>query len=132
MSVSLLLITHAGVGEALVRTARLIVGNGLAAEIAVVEVAPDADIPALRRNAHRLMMEMSGEGVLIMTDMYGSSPANLAVSLATLPRVAVVTGLNLPMLVRALNYAELPLSQIVNKAVEGGLRSIFIAAPSTA
>ena len=132
MTVSVLLITHTGIGDALVKTARIILGGRLPAEIAVVEVAADADLVELRRHAHQRIRELPGEGVLVMTDMYGSTPSNLAVSLATLPEVSVVTGVNLPMLVRALNYAHLALPQIVDKAVEGGLRSIFIAAPSTA
>lgn len=130
MSVALVLVTHKGIAEALVGTARLILGNRLPAEIAVVEVAPDADLVELRRSTQRRIDALGGDGVLILTDMYGSSPANLATSLATLPRVSVVTGVNLPMLVRALNYVDLPLPEILDKTVEGGLRSIFIAARS--
>jgi PTS system ascorbate-specific IIA component len=132
VSVSLLLVTHAGIGEALARTAWHILGNSRPAQVAVVEVQAGADPAALRRTLHQRIEELGGDGVLILTDMYGSSPANLATSMAGLPRVSVVTGVNLPMLVRALNYADRPLPEIVDKAVEGGLRSIFIAAPSRA
>lgn len=132
MSVSLLLVTHAGVGEALVKAAWHILGNDRPTQVAIVEVPAGADLATLRRTIHRRIDELGTDGVLVLTDIYGSSPANLAASMAALPRVAVVTGVNLPMLVRALNYADLPLPQLVDKAVEGGLRSIFIAAPSPA
>lgn len=132
MSCSLLLVTHAGVGEALVKAAWHILGSDRPAQVAVVEVPADADLAALRRTIQRRIEELGADGVLVLTDMYGSSPANLATSMAALPRVSVVTGVNLPMLVRTLNYADLPLPQLVDKAVEGGLRSIFIAARSPA
>jgi PTS system ascorbate-specific IIA component len=67
-----------------------------------------------------------GDGVLVLTDMYGSTPSNVASSLGREDRVVVVAGLNLPMLVRVLNYPEDSLSALAEKAVSGGNRGILI------
>jgi mannose PTS system EIIA component len=62
-----------------------------------------------------------GDGVLVLTDLYGSTPANLAVALGQRrEHVRVLAGVNLPMLVRALSYAVLDLDQLVDKALDGG------------
>ena len=61
-----------------------------------------------------------GEGVLVLTDIYGATPANLACKLIVAGRVEVVTGVSLPMLVRALTYRERSLATMASKAVSGG------------
>jgi PTS system ascorbate-specific IIA component len=66
-----------------------------------------------------------GQGVLVLTDIFGSTPSNIAASLAEDGRIAVVAGLNLPMLVRVLNYPEDPLEGLTEKAIVGGNRGIL-------
>ncbi len=61
-----------------------------------------------------------GDGVLILSDMYGGSPANIAAKLLVPGKVEGVAGVNLPMLIRVLTYRDRPLPTIVTKAVSGG------------
>jgi PTS system ascorbate-specific IIA component len=125
MSVGILLITHDQVGTALLDTAVKILGRcPLHAE--VLSIPLNGDVDALRRNATALTRAMDeGEGVLVLTDIFGSTPSNIAASLAQNGRIAVVAGLNLPMLVRVLNYPEDPLAGLTEKAIAGGNRGIL-------
>ena len=66
--------------------------------------------------------------MLLLTDIYGASPANAAARLIAPGRVEMVGGVNLPMLLRALNYRDLPVQDVVNKALSGGLSGIVCAA----
>ena len=62
----------------------------------------------------------SGKGVLVMTDIFGATPANIAMKLLEPGRIEGVAGVNLPMLVRALTYREKDMATLVAKAISGG------------
>lgn len=68
----------------------------------------------------------SGTGVLVLADIYGATHTNTVGKIVERGRVAAVTGVNLPMLVRALNYRNLPLDQVVEKAAAGGKNGIAV------
>jgi PTS system ascorbate-specific IIA component len=71
-------------------------------------------------------------GVLVLTDMYGATPANIACRLASLPNVRVLAGVNLPMLVRSVCYRTCPIDQLVEKALMGAAKGVhMIAAPAS-
>ena len=125
MSVALLLITHDGIGRAVLDAATRMLGRcPLRAE--VLPVALEVDAEQLRANAARRAEALDdGDGVLVLTDLYGSTPSNIAASLARRDGVRVVAGLNLPMLVRVLNYPEDNLPTLAEKAVSGGNRGIL-------
>jgi PTS system ascorbate-specific IIA component len=67
-----------------------------------------------------------GDGVLVLTDLFGSTPANIAGSLQSHPWVRVLAGINLPMLVRVLNYPGLPLEEMAAKAESGGQEGVIL------
>jgi PTS system ascorbate-specific IIA component len=93
----------------------------------VLPVALEADIEALRALAdQRADVLDDGDGVLVLTDLYGSTPSNIAASLASRGAVRIVSGLNLPMLVRVLNYPAEDLAGLADKAVTGGNRGILL------
>jgi len=125
MSVGLLIITHNQIGEAILENARNMLGYCplLAHTLAVTaECNPDQ----LRERARMLAQELDqGDGVLVLTDMFGSTPSNIATSLGQEGRTAVVSGINLPMLVRVLNYPHLSLERITAKALSGGRDGIL-------
>ena len=117
MSVSLLLITHDSIGSALMDTARAMLGvSPMQVDIIAVHRGnnPDDVVAAAERiiNDH--------EQTLVLTDMYGSTPSNIACRLHTQANVRVVGGINLPMLIRVLNYPRLSLDELVDKAISGG------------
>src|SRR5215471_15405709 len=95
-------------------------------QVRVLDVQPDADVTATVEQARRLIAEIdSGTGVLVLTDVFGSTPGNVAARLAETGRVAVVAGVNLPMLLRALCYRDGKLGDTVEKAVAGGTQGVL-------
>ncbi len=126
MSVGLILITHQNLGETLLQTARSMLGElPEACEALAMSQGDDPDRVEAKARA-RLGILDQGEGVLILTDMFGSTPANVASRLARDQRRRVIAGVNLPMLVRVLNYRDLPLTELVNKAISGGHDGILL------
>jgi PTS system ascorbate-specific IIA component len=126
MSVGLMLITHQHLGETLLQTAGSMLGElPDACEALAMSQSDDPDVveAAARR---RLQALDTGAGVLILTDMFGSTPANVASRLARGQQRRVIAGVNLPMLVRVLNYRDLPLTELVNKAISGGHDGILL------
>ncbi|HET6546537.1 MAG TPA: PTS sugar transporter subunit IIA [Rhodanobacteraceae bacterium] len=127
MSVGVLLLTHQSMGGALVAAARHVLGR-LPLPLEVQEVASDADPDQLLRAAAGHARELDqGEGVLVLSDLYGATPCNIAQRLPDLGvRMHCVSGLNLPMLLRVLNYPEQNLDQLAETAASGGRGGIFI------
>jgi len=124
--VGLLIITHDHVGTALYETAAQMLGMcPLMAE--VLPVMADCDPDAMVKRGRELVAKLNrGDGVLILTDMYGSTPSNIAARLAVDHKVLVVSGINLPMLVRIMNYPMLGVAELALKA-ESGVTASFIA-----
>jgi mannose PTS system EIIA component len=127
LSVGLLMITHRPFGADLLRVATEILG-GLPQGVEAMEVVNDVPCEVLMAEAlERLERLDAGDGVLILTDIYGSTPANIAVALlATRDRLRVIAGLNLPMLLRALTYASLALDAVAEKALQGGRDGVLL------
>ena len=121
MAVGLLLITHPGVGEALRLTAERVLGR-LPLKVACLEVEFDAALDAMLTEGSQALRALDeGEGVLMLTDVLGASPSNLAQRLTELgTRTRRISGLNLPMLLRSLHYADLPLDKLTDAASSGG------------
>ncbi len=126
MSIGILLITHPGIGNAMLSTAsRLLAACPTA--IKCLEVPVDANTEAILSKASKEILNLDdGEGVLILTDAYGSTPSNIACQLSEKYHTSVVSGLNLPMLIRVFNYFTEELDSLSQKAVEGGRRGIQI------
>lgn len=120
MSVGILLVTHSGVGPALLAAAgRVLPRLPLAAE--AFEVPFDANLDELLPAASGAMRRVDGgDGVLVMVDMYGASPSNLAAKLARIGTpVRRVAGASLPMLLRVMNYPEQGLDHLPATAAAG-------------
>jgi len=129
--VGILIIAHASYGAALVRSASHVLGHAPAGVLHLgmtVREDPDAMLGKAREMVHQLDQ---GEGVLILTDILGGTPANIATLLAVPGRVETVAGVNLPMLVRSLTYRHEPLATVVQKAVSGGQEGVLHVVPGT-
>jgi len=120
MSVSLLIIAHAPLGQSVLDAATGTLGhNPLKTAVLDVERSDEPDIAIIQ--AQRLVEELDqGDGVLVLTDIYGSTPSNIACSLLQRENIRIITGLNLPMLIRVMNYADLDLPSLTDKAFSGG------------
>jgi len=121
MSVGVLLITHNGLGPDLLSCASRVLPI-MPLKVDCLEVPWDGAGPEeLADWARSLLRELDeGQGVLILVDLYGSTPANVARGVEPGRKVRRVYGVNLPMLLRVLNYPDQDLDQLVETAVEGG------------
>ena len=129
MKVGLLIISHDGLGQALLETVTTTLGR-CPLEVRLLSVSRNADPDALAEQAHHLARELDrGDGLLVLTDIYGSTPSNIACRLQEMPEVRVVAGVNLPMLFRIFNYPELSLDALAEKALTGGRDGVMAACP---
>lgn len=128
--VGVLLITHGAVATHLVDTVKTMIGE-LSLPTDTIEIDPGEEPgSALDRTRAAAATLDAGDGVILLTDAFGATPSNLANAASDDDRWRVVTGLNLPMLVRVYNYPDLELDAMVLSAVEAGRQGI-IACGST-
>jgi len=127
MTVGILLLTHEAMGEALIATARHILGRTVL-KLDAIAIPPGSDVDlALADTATRVRSLDSGDGVLVLTDVYGATPSNVAEKLVGLGLdVHRVSGLSLPMLLRVLNYPEQSLLELAQTAASGGRSGVVI------
>ena len=115
-----LLVTQGQVGEALLDNAKSILGN-ITAPIATLSVKRTRKTQRIIAKAHQLLKKVDdGDGVLVLTDLYGATPHNLCKQFVDGHQVCTVSGLNISMLLRTLNYAHCSLKELANKAEQGG------------
>ena len=127
MSVGILLVTHEGLGSVMLALAtRLLRKLPLACE--AFEVPFDVDPDHLLPQASAAMRRVDGgQGVLVLTDLYGATPSNIATRLARLGTpVRRVSALSLPMLLRVMNYPELTLDDLPAVAAAGARNGAII------
>ncbi len=129
MTIGLLIITHNHIGDDLIATATAMLGLcPLVTE--VLSVTQNADPETTLRKARQMVEALDqGNGVLVLTDIYGSTPSNIACHLIDSGRVQVIAGVNLPMLIRILNYPQLALAELVDKAISGGKDGVLYCNP---
>jgi mannose PTS system EIIA component len=126
MAVGILLVTHPGIGPALIAVATRLLRQ-LPLKVEAFEVSFEADPEALLPAASAALRRVDdGQGVLVLTDLYGATPSNLAAQLARLGTpVRRVSALNLPMLLRVMNYAELDLEELPAVAAAGARNGVI-------
>ena len=123
MSVGLLLVTHEKIGEQLLSAARTAMGEPL--PNAALCVSPDSPPEHISEAVAAEIQNLDrGDGVLVLCDLYGATPCNRT-CIARNPGVRIVTGCNLPMVLKVFNYARLDLDRLADKALEGGRTGIL-------
>ena len=131
----ILIIAHAPLATALRECIAHIYG-GCPARIGALDVLPDSDPAEVVAQANAEIERLREDnGALVLTDMFGATPSNIAARLATVPEVRVLAGVNLPMLVRAVCYRATPLDTLVEKALAGaskGVQTIGASIPAAA
>jgi mannose PTS system EIIA component len=102
---------------------------GAQEQIEAVTIGPDDDVERRRHDIIEAVHHVdSGDGVVILTDMFGGTPSNLSISVMNQPRVEVLAGINLPMLVKLAKVrGEAPLAEAVAQAQEAGRKYITVA-----
>jgi len=123
--IGVLIVAHDSLGDSLAdAVAHVLGGRPPQFEVLAVHAADDPQLllPAARLQLDRLD---SGEGVLVMSDIYGATPCNLACKLLQPGRVEGLAGVNLPMLVRAFTYRTKGMEAMITKAVSGGCEGVL-------
>ena len=125
--IGLLVVTHCDLGKEFLKAAEFIVGRMDAAEaISITQVSESEETRKMIEE--KIDALDSGQGVLILTDMFGGTPSNLSLSFLKKEMVEVLTGVNLPMIIAIVqNRSVLKLSELAEKAQEAGKTSISLA-----
>ncbi|MFC0587861.1 PTS sugar transporter subunit IIA [Novosphingobium aquiterrae] len=125
--IGLILVTHGKLAEEFVNAMQHVVGRQDAVE--TVCIGPNDDMEARRREiADKVKAVDAGQGVIILTDLFGGTPSNLAISLMQAGKIEVIAGINLPMLIRlAKARGCMPLAKAVVAARDAGRTYITIA-----
>ena len=127
--IGVLIVAHAPLASALAASASHVYScapERAESQVRILDVLPDIDVPAAVENARQLVGAIdTGSGVLVLVDVFGSTPGNVAARLAESGRVAVIAGVNLPMLLRALCYRDGNLADTVEKALAGGTQGVL-------
>lgn len=130
--VGVLIITHGPLGDSLAQGARHILGS-IPRDLDVMAVDKNDDPDKALAEARAKVSALdSGQGVVVLTDIFGATPSNIASRLIIPGKVEAVAGVSLPMLVRALSYRDQALEIVVSKAVTGGLEGVLYIIPGEA
>lgn len=123
--IGILLVSHGAFGESLIHCASHVLGKR-PLYVRQLGVTVHDDPEEILPTAEDLIRFLDqGQGVLVMTDIYGATPSNIAARLLKPGRVEGVAGVNLPMLIRALTYRDEPLGTVVAKALSGGTEGVM-------
>jgi PTS system mannose-specific IIA component len=122
--IGILIVSHGAFGESLIHSASHVLGKRplyLRQLGVTVHDEPETTLP-VAEDLIRFLDQ--GAGVLVLTDIYGATPSNIATRLLRPGRVEGIAGVNLPMLIRALNYRDEPLLAVRDKALEGACEGV--------
>jgi PTS system ascorbate-specific IIA component len=115
--IGILIVSHGAFGEALIHCASHVLGKR-PARVRQVGITMHDDPDLMLPQAQELVRQLDdGDGVLVFTDILGATPSNIASRLLRPGKVEVVSGVSLPMLIRALTYRDEPLAAVVDKAL---------------
>ena len=125
--IGLVLVTHGGLAVELIRAMEHVVGPQ--ENTAAVCIGPDDDMEHRRADIQKAVSSVeTGEGVIILTDMFGGTPSNLAISIMEAKSIEVIAGVNLPILVKLASIrSTLDLQSAIVKAQEAGRKYINVA-----
>lgn len=122
--IGILIITHGTLGESLIHSASHVMG-AKPPMLQQFSIGARDDPVSMLPQAQKMVEALDdGQGVLILSDIYGATPCNLVTKLLKTGRVEGIAGINLPMLVRVLTYRNGNLNMLVEKAVSGGREGV--------
>ena len=122
--IGIVVVSHGRLAEELVNAAKTIVGEIPA--IAAVSIGWSSDMDAAREAIGRALSEVGSEGALILTDMFGGTPTNVSLSFLA-PGIEIVTGVNLPMLIKLSTRRVGALAEVARAMREQARESIVVA-----
>ena len=123
--IGILIIAHGALGECLIHCASHVMGRR-PLRVRQLGVSVHDDPEVLVAHAREMVHDIDdGGGVLVLSDICGATPCNIASQLIDVGRVELIAGVSLPMLVRALTYRDEPLANVVEKAMWGGANGVM-------
>ncbi|MES2984851.1 MAG: PTS sugar transporter subunit IIA [Pseudomonadota bacterium] len=125
--IGIIIVTHGALGTELIAVAEHVVGRQQS--VISIPIGPDDDIERRREEIIARVNELdTGTGVAILTDMFGGTPSNLAISVMVPGKVEVIAGVNVPMLIKLISVRNaMPLLNAVMTAQEAGRKYINVA-----
>ncbi|MGD2128408.1 MAG: PTS sugar transporter subunit IIA [Lysobacterales bacterium] len=126
MSVGIVLVTHGSTGSDLIESAEFILGQRMESVRVVPFNQSESHCAGIGEVREAIESAGDGDGVLVLTDLFGASPCNLVADQLEHYQAVMVTGLNLAMLMSVWNYRDQPLGALARKAVDSGRRSMKI------
>jgi PTS system mannose-specific IIA component len=126
--IGIVIVTHARLGDALIEAAQFITGGEIESALAVsIDISQDPEV--LRNSISDAIRKVkAGGGVLVLTDMFGGTPSNLSYSFLEEGKIEVISGVNLPILIKAIEKRrEKNLSEVAASLEAFGKRSISLA-----
>lgn len=125
--IGLVVVTHGGLAQEF--QAALEHVHGPQKQVAAISIGPDDDMETRRNDILQAIKEVdSGKGTILLTDMFGGTPSNLAISVMEQAKVEVIAGVNLPMLIKLASVrGECDLEDAISQAQEAGRKYISVA-----
>lgn len=124
--IGLVLVTHAGLASELKRAAEMIVGK--MENVETIGIEPDDSVDKIRDAIAAAIGKVSGTGVIVMTDMFGGTPSNMSLSFLDESKVEVLTGVNLPMMIKfATERTKSGLADLAKLLRDRGREGILVA-----
>jgi PTS system ascorbate-specific IIA component len=124
MTAGLLIIAHAPLASAL-RQSVLHVFSDSGPHVAALDVDSDLPFDQLLADARNAMASLGASPTLVLTDVFGATPCNVAQKLVDGVHARLIAGVNLPMLLRAMTYRREPLDALVARAMAGGVQGVM-------
>ena len=125
MTIGILLITHNQIGQVLLENALTILDQSNPG-VQTISVSFDADTDRVLAQCQHIVREIdNGDGVLVLTDLSGSTPSNIAHKLTSINNTYVIAGINLPMVMKTINYRDDPIQDIIERTLKGGKNAII-------
>ncbi len=122
--IGILIVSHGAFGEALIHSASHVLGKR-PLQVKQLGLTIHDDPAAILPQAQELVRQLdAGQGVLVLTDILGATPSNIATRLLKPGRVEGISGASLPMLIRAITYRDEALAVVVDKAMSGGCEGV--------
>ncbi|MEI2414817.1 PTS mannose transporter subunit IIA [Orrella sp. JC864] len=127
--IGVVLVAHAPLGQALSRCVDHVMGPGVALQVCDIEADQDTEADIVRVLRHIRAADQGG-GVAILADMLGATPANIATEAMRRARAeglqcCMATGMNLPMVLRTINYRKQPLADVLSSALVGASQAVL-------
>lgn len=123
--IGIFLITHGSLGESLIQCACHVLNKRPRQMVQLGVSAQDDPTELLPLARQMLGWADAGHGVLVLTDVFGATPSNLAAKLIAPGRIEAIAGVNLPMLLRTLTYRERDMQTLLQRAVSGGCDGVL-------